>query len=132
MPTLRLTQDRLIGGVPQISVTFPDGHSDNLVLNKHSDLDDHCNFIGHLENEREACVAVTGCVGQEDVELTLLSAHAAKTPMMRWAVDGTVEVINMPEVKRHTNNYQKIYSSFNNGKHAEFSLFAIPVSYYHS
>ena len=107
MPTLRLSQDRLIDGVPQISVTFPDGHSDNLVLSKHSDLDDHCNFIGHLENEKEACVAVTGCVGQEDLELTLLSAHAEGTPIMRWAVDGSVEVINMPEVKRKTNRLKK-------------------------
>ena len=94
LPALRLlSQDRLLDGIPQISVTFPDGYSDNLLLKKHSD--DHCHYIGHLEHEKEACVAVTGCLGQEDLELTVLSEHLDQSPMMRWKLDGSVEVIEV-------------------------------------
>ena len=98
MPILTASQDRVLGGNPQISVTFPNGVTDRLVLKKHSDRDDHCHYIGNLENERDACVAVTGCLGQEDVELTVLSRHAGQSPMMRWTKDGSVEVIRLPEV----------------------------------
>jgi len=96
LPALRLlSHDRLLDGTPQISVTFPDGYSDNLLLKKHSD--DHCHYIGHLEHEKEACVAVTGCLGQEDLELTVLSEHLDQSPMMRWKLDGSVEVIESRE-----------------------------------
>jgi hypothetical protein len=55
---------------PNIMVTFPDGHSDKIILGKHfyNDKDrmadeNDCRYFGHLENEREACVAMTGCLG---------------------------------------------------------------------
>ena len=34
-----------------------------------------CNFIGHLENENTACVAVTGCPGEE-MAFTIKSKHS--------------------------------------------------------
>ena len=34
-----------------------------------------CNFFGQLENENTACVAVTGCPG-EDMEFTIVSKHS--------------------------------------------------------
>ena len=55
--------------------------------------EEHCNYIGHLAEESEACVAMTGCVGFEDVELTVLSTHATYSPMFKWTKDGNVEMI---------------------------------------
>ena len=86
-------------------MTFPDGYSDNLLLKKHSDTNDHCHYIGHLENEREACVAVTGCMGKDDLELTVLSKHSGHSPLMRWKLDGSVDVI-IPEVQNLSDHLQ--------------------------
>ena len=55
-----------------------------------------CHFLGHLANDREACVAMTGCVGQEDVELTILSEHNSDSGLYKWNKDGTIEIINHP------------------------------------
>ncbi len=51
----------------------------------------HRNFIGHLENEETACVGMTGCPGEEDVEFTILSKHNVGFYMYRWLKDGTIE-----------------------------------------
>ena len=53
----------------------------------------HCNFIGHLKNEKSACVAVTGCYDREDVELTIHSKHNTDANMYLLRKDGTVESI---------------------------------------
>jgi len=84
--------------IPNIFVTFPDGYSDNLVLNRfYSENEaDGCHFLGHLENEQEACVAMTGCIGSEDVEFTIMSEHAPETSLFKWKIDGDVEVIEHP------------------------------------
>ena len=49
--------------LPKIAITFPDGSSDTMILNKYfSNEDDRrtgfnkCNFIGHLEKETGACI----------------------------------------------------------------------------
>merc|ERR1712012_1136464 len=59
-----------LDNIPEISIAFPNGHFDNLVLDRFYPSAEsrkigkpHCNFIGHLENEQTACVAVTGCYG---------------------------------------------------------------------
>ena len=69
--------------IPEIEITFPDGHEDELVLEKHfpneearMENEDHCNYFGYLKNDPEACVAVTGCYGQDDLEFTIMSEHA--------------------------------------------------------
>ncbi len=38
-----------------------------------------------------ACVAMTGCPGERDVEFTILSQHNAGYHMYRWNKDGTIE-----------------------------------------
>ena len=53
-----------------------------------------CNYIGHLEKDPEACVAMTGCVGSEDVEFTILSNHVTNSPRLKWSKDGQVIVID--------------------------------------
>ena len=55
---------------------------------------DNCHYLGHLANEPEACVAVTGCIGSEDVDFTILSAHSTRSSMFKWTKEGLVEVVN--------------------------------------
>ena len=49
-----------------------------------------CHYFGHLAFERAACVAVTGCVGLEDLELTIMSSHAKGSNHFTWTKDGDV------------------------------------------
>ena len=53
-------------------------------------------ILGHLLSEPEACLAVTGCFGSEDVELTILSKYAPESGMFKWNLDGTVENLKNP------------------------------------
>ena len=82
-------------GVPLVGITFADGSSDTLVLWKFdSNLDGH--FIGHLENEPDACVGMVN--HPEYIEFTILSnriAESGSTTYM-WKNSGEVELI--PEV----------------------------------
>ena len=86
-----------------VSVTFPDGHEDTLILERHhflekdrTDQGEACNYIGHLKNDPEACVAMTGCPGSDDVEFTILSNHATESPMFKWTKEDSVEIIEHP------------------------------------
>ena len=83
-----LNQDRSFDGSPSLSVTFPNGQEDNLILDEHST----CNYIGTLEHERDACVAMTGCLGEGDVHFTILSKHLPAHTTMKWSKDGSVEL----------------------------------------
>ena len=54
-PKFTLTKDRLLGEVPSVSIEFPDGSTDTLVLRKYYSNNqdrmaevERCNFIGHL------------------------------------------------------------------------------------
>ena len=102
-PRFALVGERSLNGVPTVSVTFPNGHEDTLILDRHYSFEEDrigqveaCNYIGHLEKDPEACVAMTGCVGSEDVEFTILSDHATESPMFKWTKEDTVEVIEHP------------------------------------
>ena len=100
-PTFSMVEERSSDRPPRVSVTFPDGYQDNLVLSRFDANDEdrmankeHCNFIGHLENEPEALIAMTGCSGSEDVHLTIVSKHFKRSSMFTWKKDGSVEVID--------------------------------------
>ena len=87
-------------GIPKIDVIFPDGHEDTMVLQRHYDSKEarmggalHCNYFGHLKNDREACVAVTGCIGQDDMEFTINSKHAIDTNMYILEKNGNLRAI---------------------------------------
>jgi len=109
-PSFSLINDRSANGTPIIAVTFPNGHSDTLVLTQFVDGDGSheptdgsqeptprdCRYIGHLRSEPEACLAMTGCVGSEDVEFTILSEHAPASGMFKWNIDGQVENLENP------------------------------------
>ena len=63
-----------------------------MVLSKHQGLDGH--FIGHLANERTACVSMVN--HPEHAELTIMSERTVGSTMYKWAKNGEVEQI--PEV----------------------------------
>ena len=102
VPAFTLNAERSLDGSPSLSITFPDGYTDTLILNKYySNAEDelvrvaekeHCNFLGKLVKE-DVCVAMTGCPGQDDLEFTILSAHATNGGLYRWNQDGNVQVI---------------------------------------
>ena len=108
-PRFALVEERSSNGVPMVSVTFPDGHEDTLILERHhflendrTDQGEACNYIGHLKNDPEACVAMTGCPGSDDVEFTILSNHATESPMFKWTKEDTVEIIEHPYLVKKT------------------------------
>ena len=71
MPAFTLISERSsqANDIPLVKVDFIDGSSDFLVLNKYEGMDGH--FIGHLQNEPEACAAMV--YHPEHTELTILS-----------------------------------------------------------
>ena len=92
---------------PTINVTFSDGYMDTIVLWKHysnkeqkrnTGNDKDCNYLGHLLHEREACVAMTGCVGKEDVVLTIMSRHATDSSHFVWTKEGEVHTVELDPV----------------------------------
>ena len=101
------------GSNPKVAVTFPDGYSDIMVLQKHNfndkferqfeeqneDDDMDCNYFGHLSNETDACVAMTGCIGYEDVLFSIMSRHTQKSSNFVWTKDRRVETVeSVPNV----------------------------------
>merc|ERR1711997_823974 len=99
-PSFVLVEERSSNGAPSIVVTFSDGYQDVLVLskfytNKQNRIasKERCHYIGHLANELTACVAMTGCVGSQDVQFTILSKHAPNSSTFKWTKDGNVELI---------------------------------------
>ena len=81
-------------------ITFADGHEDKLILHRHiifevertMDEQMNCNYLGHLEKDASACVAVTGCLG-EDMELTINSKHNTQTNMYLLQKSGEVQLL---------------------------------------
>jgi len=115
-PTFTFSEERSIDGSPKINVRFQNGESDTLILST-SERDrelmrstgiEECRYFGHLENEPEACVAMTGCPGSEDVEFTILSKNIQESPAFLWTKDGSVELINL------TNKHVDYEYSFHN------------------
>ena len=114
---------------PAVAVTFPNGHKDTLALNFYSDggsaeerLNDglSCAYLGHLENDPDSCVAMTGCPRSEDVKLTILSRHSPVSQMFTWKQNGIVEMING---SHHINNYQIDDNFLVNPKHIMQGMF---------
>ena len=47
-----------------------------------------CAYIGHLKKDMEACVAMTGCFGQEPVEFSVISDRVEDSGAYVWNLDG--------------------------------------------
>ena len=102
VPTIKVSQDRSKTSIPEFHITFADGHEDKLILHRHfiSDAERmdgqmNCNYLGHLEKDASACVAVTGCLGQ-DMELTINSKHNTETNMYFLQKSGEIQLIPRP------------------------------------
>ena len=98
-PKITVQQDRSISTIPKIDIVFPNGHEDKMILKRHHVTENeeenqelNCNFLGHLEKDREACLAVTGCPGQE-MEFTIHSRHNVETNKYVLLPSGNVEPI---------------------------------------
>ena len=50
-------------------------------------------YLGHLENEPSACIAMVGCPGVEKVEFTIFSKNVFDSPAYIWTKEGSVEMI---------------------------------------
>ena len=106
---------------PTINVTFSDGYMDTIVLWKHYsnkeqtrsiESDKDCNYLGHLLHEKESCVAMTGCVGQEDLVFTIMSPHATDSSHFVWTKEGEIHTVELePIVSTYflKNNYHVVH-----------------------
>ena len=96
-----LIDERSVDSSPKVMVTFPDGYKDSLVLRKNHfdvgdkmEVDEGCNYIGHLEIEKDACVAMTGCFGSDDIEFTIMSRHATGSTGFVWTKEGEIHTVD--------------------------------------
>ena len=92
-----LLEERSPDSSPAILVTFLDGYTDRLILHKHyfndddrMTVDNKCHYFGHLAIERDACVAMTGCVGGDDIDFTIMSTHAKGSSGFVWTRNGDI------------------------------------------
>ena len=79
-PRFEVTASRSTEEPPSISISFPNGVEDNLVLSHFKLLKQSkggCNFLGHLEKTPSSSAAVTGCLDKpgDKMEITLISNH---------------------------------------------------------
>ena len=49
-----------------------------------------------FELSKNANFFLTGCIGADDLEFTILSTHAGNSPYYKWSRDGKVEVLDSP------------------------------------
>ena len=78
--------------VPKISLTFPDGSEDVLELN-HNDRAEDCAYFGHFRNKvNKACIAVTGCPGEEPLLITISARKGLA--MFELGLDGITKQLS--------------------------------------
>ena len=109
VPTIKILENTE-SDVPKIEISFPDGRQDTLILHKYTipafgQVKDNntCTYIGHLEKEPGASVAVTGCPG-EDMEFTINSDHSQGTNLYCLSKSGIVTAIPLPHIEDFTNH----------------------------
>ena len=100
LPSFSVDKSLNKDGIPKILITFPDGHEDNLILERYypskksrTKEENHCNYFGHLEFDQEACVSVTGCYGKDNLEFTINSKHSGLNNMFIMTTNGNVESV---------------------------------------
>ena len=115
LPEVHVKESKSVNGIPSIDITFPDGFQDRFVLERHymTEMDRmsktlHCNFIGHLAKDTEACVGVTGCPGQK-MEFTVNSKHAGRSTRFILLENGEMEKV---ESAFKVNVYSIIFTDF--------------------
>jgi len=109
-PTFSLSEERSFDGSPKINIVFANGKSDTMILTKFDNGEEEepkedkieteaeveeCRYLGHLENEPSACIAMAGCPGVEKVEFTIFSKNVVDSPAYVWTKEGSVKMIKM-------------------------------------
>merc|ERR1719507_733486 len=96
IPSFSVSTERSKDGIPEVTVTFPEHQSDIMLLNRFylNEEDriaglERCNFVGKLASDPLSSIAMTGCVGSEDVEFTIFSKNVGS--MYRWTKEGELE-----------------------------------------
>ena len=84
----------------RLKVTFPDNSEDTMMLerfylNPTEKLNriEKCRFVGQLESNAKSSIALTGCIGSEDVLITILSSKPFIQKMFLWKLDGDIEEV---------------------------------------
>ena len=97
----------------RVKFTLPNGYSDVMVLERYFFNEDErlnriekCNFIGHLESDKKAGVALTGCLGQEDVMTTILFQNEFGGSTIIWKIDG--EIMELGTLDENSSSEEKI------------------------
>ena len=97
---IEVQQTRSFGEVPSIDITFSNRVKDSLVLKRFYPTQESrmartpsCNFVGHLENEKSACVSLTGCPGSDDLYFTINSKNSGSSNMYILKNNGEVELV---------------------------------------
>ena len=97
---IEVQQTRSFREVPSIAITFPNGVKDSMVLERFYPTQESrmartpsCNFIGHLENEKTACVSLTGCASSDDLHFTINSKNSGSSSMYILHKDGHLELV---------------------------------------
>ena len=57
---------------------------------------ENCDYIGHLAGDLNTCVAVTGCAGSEDLEITMIGERGG---LYRMDLNGLVSLVE-PDFER--------------------------------
>ena len=97
---IEVQQTRSFREVPSIAITFPNGVKDSMVLERFYPTQESrmartpsCNFIGHLENEKTACISLTGCASSDDLHFTINSKNSGSSNMYILHKDGHLELV---------------------------------------
>ena len=100
LPLIEVQQTRSFREVPTIDITFANGVKDSMVLERFYPTQESrmartpsCNFIGHLENEKTACISLTGCAGSDDLHFTINSKNSGSSNMYILHKDGNLELV---------------------------------------
>ena len=97
VPQFAVRESRSLEGTPTIDVTFDDGYTDTFVLDNFYFAEEdklarkeNCDYIGHLAGDLNTCVAVTGCAGSEDLEITIIGERGG---LYRMDLNGLVSLV---------------------------------------
>ena len=100
LPLIEVQQTKSFREVPSIAITFANGVKDSMVLERFYPTQESrmartpsCNFIGHLENEKTACVSLTGCASSDDLHFTINSKNSGSSNMYILHKDGNLELV---------------------------------------
>jgi len=99
-PLIEVQQTRSFREIPSIDITFANGVKDSLVLERFYPTQESrmattpsCNFFGHLENEKSACVSLTGCPDSDDLHFTINSKNSGSNNMFILEKNGELEIV---------------------------------------